>query len=84
MPKYSLADLPDAEEDSARVQNDKWLVIGAYSFRCVPLGQKTSDTKGDYGGWFCHVMVPTMIPQVELEKSCAYKSSCTSICFFDR
>ena len=20
---------------------------------CVPLGQKTGDGKGDYGGWFC-------------------------------
>jgi ubiquinol-cytochrome c reductase iron-sulfur subunit len=20
---------------------------------CVPLGQKTSDIKGEYGGWFC-------------------------------
>ena len=51
----SLIDLPDAEEDSARVQNDKWLIVLGVCTHlgCVPLGQKTSDTKGDYGGWFC-------------------------------
>jgi ubiquinol-cytochrome c reductase iron-sulfur subunit len=40
---------------SARVQNDKWLVVLGVCTHlgCVPLGQKTSDTKGDYGGWFC-------------------------------
>ena len=51
----SLSDLIDAEEDSARVQNDKWLVVLGVCTHlgCVPLGQNVSDTKGDYGGWFC-------------------------------
>ena len=45
----------DAEEDSVRVQKDKWLVVLGVCTHlgCVPLGQKISDTKGDYGGWFC-------------------------------
>ena len=51
----SLTDLIDAEEDSVRVQNDKWLVVLGVCTHlgCVPLGQKVSDTKGDFGGWFC-------------------------------
>ena len=51
----SLDELPDAEEDSARVQKDNWLVVLGVCTHlgCVPLGQKASDTKGDYGGWFC-------------------------------
>ena len=51
----SLEELPDAEEDSARVQKDNWLVVLGVCTHlgCVPLGQKASDTKGDYGGWFC-------------------------------
>jgi len=38
----SLTELPDAEEDSARVQNDKWLVVLGVCTHlgCVPLGQK--------------------------------------------
>ena len=51
----NLKDLIDMEDDADRVQNDKWLiVIGVCThLGCVPLGQKTSDTKGEYGGWFC-------------------------------
>jgi ubiquinol-cytochrome c reductase iron-sulfur subunit len=51
----SLTDLIDAEDDSVRVQKDKWLVVLGVCTHlgCVPLGQKISDTKGDYGGWFC-------------------------------
>ena len=51
----SSEELPDAEEDSARVQKDNWLVVLGVCTHlgCVPLGQKASDTKGDYSGWFC-------------------------------
>jgi len=50
-----LADLKDAEEDSNRVQDNKWLVVLGVCTHlgCVPLGQKTTDVKGDFGGWFC-------------------------------
>jgi ubiquinol-cytochrome c reductase iron-sulfur subunit len=51
----NLKDLIDVEDDADRVQNDKWLIVLGVCTHlgCVPLGQKTSDTKGDYGGWFC-------------------------------
>ena len=51
----ALADLKDAEEDSNRVQDNKWLVVLGVCTHlgCVPLGQKTTDVKGEFGGWFC-------------------------------
>jgi ubiquinol-cytochrome c reductase iron-sulfur subunit len=51
----SLADLPDPQADAARVQKPEWLVvIGVCThLGCIPLGQKESDPRGDYGGWFC-------------------------------
>jgi ubiquinol-cytochrome c reductase iron-sulfur subunit len=51
----NLKDLIDMEDDADRVQNDKWLIVLGVCTHlgCVPLGQKTSDTKGEYGGWFC-------------------------------
>jgi len=49
------SDLPDPQEDSARVKKPEWLVLVGVCTHlgCVPLGQKTADPKGDYGGWFC-------------------------------
>lgn len=48
----SLSDLPDPQEDAARVKEGKeqWLVmVGVCThLGCVPLGQS-----GDFGGWFC-------------------------------
>jgi Rieske Fe-S protein len=43
----SFDELPDAEEDSARVQTDNWLVVLGVCplLGCVPLGPKTSDTR---------------------------------------
>jgi len=50
-----LADLPDPQEDSARVKKPEWLILVGVCTHlgCVPLGQKTADPKGEYGGWFC-------------------------------
>ena len=50
-----LTDLKDPAEDINRVQKDEWLiVIGVCThLGCVPLGQKMTDTKGDYNGWYC-------------------------------
>jgi len=52
-----LSDLPDPQADSARVKAGKteWLVVVGVCTHlgCVPLGQKPSDPRGDYGGWFC-------------------------------
>ena len=53
--KVDLKDLKDPEKDSDRAKNPEWLVmIGVCThLGCVPLGQKSGDVKGQYGGWFC-------------------------------
>ena len=50
-----IASLKDPINDLERVQKPEWLVlIGVCThLGCVPLGQKSSDTKGEYNGWFC-------------------------------
>jgi ubiquinol-cytochrome c reductase iron-sulfur subunit len=47
--------LPDPAADQTRVQRDPWLVVVGICTHlgCVPLGQKPTDPRGDYGGWFC-------------------------------
>ncbi len=49
------AALPHPELDADRVQNPRWLVqIGICThLGCIPLGQKPTEPKGDFGGWFC-------------------------------
>ena len=49
------ADLPDPQTDEARVQRPEWLImVGVCThLGCIPLGQKTGDPKGEFGGWFC-------------------------------
>ena len=46
----SALDLPDPEDDAARVSKDEWLVMVGICTHlgCVPLGQA-----GDFNGWFC-------------------------------
>ncbi|PLX29308.1 MAG: ubiquinol-cytochrome c reductase iron-sulfur subunit [Alphaproteobacteria bacterium] len=50
-----LSTLPDPQEDKARVQKPQWLVVMGICTHlgCVPLGQKKTETRGEYGGWFC-------------------------------
>lgn len=50
-----MDELPDPAADADRVQQPQWLVmVGVCThLGCIPLGQKSSDKKGDYGGWFC-------------------------------
>ena len=50
-----LAMLRDPVSDKDRVQKDEWLVLEGVCTHlgCVPLGQKMTDTKGEYNGWFC-------------------------------
>ena len=50
-----IASLKDPINDLERVQKPEWLVlIGVCThLGCVPLGQKMTDTKGEYNGWFC-------------------------------
>ena len=47
--------LKDPENDSDRVEKDEWLIVLGVCTHlgCVPLGQKMSDSKGEYNGWFC-------------------------------
>jgi len=49
------ADLVDPQPDAARVQKAEWLVmVGVCThLGCIPLGQKTGEPRGDFGGWFC-------------------------------
>lgn len=51
----TLQELPDPQPDDARVQKPEWLVlIGICDhLGCVPRGQRASDPKGEFGGWFC-------------------------------
>lgn len=50
-----LSDLIDPQSDEDRVQKPQWLVMVGICTHlgCVPLGQKDSDSKGEFGGWFC-------------------------------
>ena len=49
------AHLPDPEKDSDRVKQDEYLVVVGVCTHlgCVPLGQKTTDARGEYDGFFC-------------------------------
>jgi ubiquinol-cytochrome c reductase iron-sulfur subunit len=50
-----LSELKDPQTDQARVKKDNWLVLVGVCTHlgCVPLGQKPTDPRGEYGGWFC-------------------------------
>jgi ubiquinol-cytochrome c reductase iron-sulfur subunit len=52
-----LSDLTDPQPDSARVKtgHDQWLIVTGICTHlgCVPLGNKPTDPRGDWGGWFC-------------------------------
>ena len=50
-----FADLKDPAKDIDRVQKEEWLILVGVCTHlgCVPLGQKMSDTKGEYNGWYC-------------------------------
>jgi ubiquinol-cytochrome c reductase iron-sulfur subunit len=49
------ADLPDPQADGDRVTKPQWLVVVGICTHlgCVPLGQKATDPRGEFGGWFC-------------------------------
>ena len=53
--KVNLNELKDPEKDEDRVVKPEWLVVvGVCShLGCIPLGQKETDNKGDFNGWFC-------------------------------
>jgi ubiquinol-cytochrome c reductase iron-sulfur subunit len=53
--KININELPDPQADQARVQKPEWLILVGVCTHlgCVPLGQKSTDPRGEYGGWFC-------------------------------
>ena len=50
-----LTDLIDPATDQSRVKKSEWLVlIGICThLGCIPLGNKPTDLRGDWGGYFC-------------------------------
>tara|TARA_B100001093_G_scaffold330893_1_gene315886 strand:- start:239 stop:778 length:540 start_codon:yes stop_codon:yes gene_type:complete len=55
--KVEVASLRDPEKDSARVNSDRpeWLVVGANCthFGCIPTGAKSTENRGEFGGFYC-------------------------------
>ena len=55
--EVNLAELRDPQTDQARVKpgHDQWIVlIGICThLGCIPLGNKPTDMRGEWGGWFC-------------------------------
>lgn len=50
-----LDELRDPTADADRVLKPEWLILVGICTHlgCVPLGQKTTEPRGDYDGWFC-------------------------------
>jgi ubiquinol-cytochrome c reductase iron-sulfur subunit len=51
----SLSNLRDPQADDQRVQKPEWLIVVGVCTHlgCVPQGQKPSEPRGQFGGWFC-------------------------------
>jgi len=53
----ALNRLPDPMADSARVKpgKDQWLIVVGICTHlgCVPTGNRPTDVRGEFGGWFC-------------------------------
>ena len=52
-----LSDLPDPQTDQARTKDghQQWIVLVGICTHlgCIPLGNKATDMRGEWGGWFC-------------------------------
>jgi ubiquinol-cytochrome c reductase iron-sulfur subunit len=50
-----VALLRDPQTDAQRVEKAAWLVVVGICTHlgCVPLGNRATDPRGSYGGWFC-------------------------------
>jgi ubiquinol-cytochrome c reductase iron-sulfur subunit len=50
-----LDDLPDPQADADRVTKPEWLIVVGICTHlgCIPLGQRSGEPRGDFGGWFC-------------------------------
>jgi ubiquinol-cytochrome c reductase iron-sulfur subunit len=53
--KVDISELRDPQADDKRVQKPEWLILVGICTHlgCIPMGQKPSDPRGEYGGWFC-------------------------------
>jgi ubiquinol-cytochrome c reductase iron-sulfur subunit len=53
--KVDVKSLRDPQPDSARVQKPEWLIVKGTCTHlgCIPLGQKPTDPRGEFDGWFC-------------------------------
>lgn len=53
--KVDIETLKDPETDAQRVKKPEWLIIVGVCTHlgCIPLGQKPTDDRGEFGGWFC-------------------------------
>ncbi|MBN9564708.1 MAG: ubiquinol-cytochrome c reductase iron-sulfur subunit [Alphaproteobacteria bacterium] len=53
--QVSLKDLPHPQEDTIRAKKPEWLVVIGICTHlgCVPQGQKSTENRGEFGGWFC-------------------------------
>jgi ubiquinol-cytochrome c reductase iron-sulfur subunit len=50
-----ISTLRDPQKDQDRVQKPEWLILVGVCTHlgCVPQGQKPSEPRGQFGGWFC-------------------------------
>ena len=50
-----LTDLPDPQDDTSRAKNPAFLILVGICTHlgCIPLGTKSTEPRGDFGGWFC-------------------------------
>jgi ubiquinol-cytochrome c reductase iron-sulfur subunit len=53
--KDDAVEMRDPQRDEDRAQKPAYLVLVGVCTHlgCVPLGQKDSEPKGEYGGWYC-------------------------------
>jgi ubiquinol-cytochrome c reductase iron-sulfur subunit len=53
--EVKLDDLPDPQTDADRTTRPEMLVLLGVCTHlgCVPLGQNSTDPRGEWGGWFC-------------------------------
>jgi ubiquinol-cytochrome c reductase iron-sulfur subunit len=51
----NVSTLRDPQKDADRVKKPEWLIMLGICTHlgCIPLGQKKTDPKGEFGGWFC-------------------------------
>ena len=55
-PKHvPMDELRDPQPDPSRAQKPEWLIVVGVCTHlgCVPLGNKPTEPRGNYGGWFC-------------------------------